>query len=120
MVLQHDDALSDIASKIIQFRDKRDWAQFHDPKNLAQALSIEAAELQEIFLWLTTEESRRLSADKLEQVQEEIADIFIYLTYLCHAFNIDLMAAVAHKLEMNASKYPVIKAKGNRRKYTNL
>ena len=71
--------LEAIQKKIIAFRNERDWAQFHDPKNLAEALSIEAGELQENFLWKTTEQSRNLTAEELKNVKEELADIF--LTY---------------------------------------
>ncbi len=74
-------ALRDIQKKILSFRNERDWAQFHDPKNLAEALSIEAGELLENFLWKTTEQSRNLTAEELKNVKEELADIFIFLTY---------------------------------------
>jgi NTP pyrophosphatase (non-canonical NTP hydrolase) len=113
-------SLSEIANNIIQFRDDRDWGQYHDPKNLAQALSIEVAELQEIFLWQTLAESRKLSSEKIKRVKEEVADIFIYLTYLCHTYNIDLLEAVEAKLQKNSLKYPIAKAKGSRKKYTEL
>jgi len=73
--------LKSAKEKIIQFRNDRDWEQFHNPKNLAQALSIEAAELQEIFLWKSTEESGDLSQDEIDRVKEELADIFICLTF---------------------------------------
>ncbi len=77
--------MSDLASsqqKIIAFRNERDWAQFHDPKNLAEALSIEAGELLENFLWKTIGQSKNLPEEELKKVKEEIADIFIFLTYL--------------------------------------
>ena len=115
-----DDDLKSIAEKIIKFRDERNWAQYHDPKNLSQALGIEAAELQEIFLWKTPEESRNLSEEDVSRVEEEIADVFIYLTYLCHEFEIDLFNAALKKIEKNGDKYPVEKAKGSNRKYSEL
>ena len=115
-----DNDLKSITEKIIQFRDARQWAQYHDPKNLSQALGIEAAELQEIFLWKTPEESRKLSQKDILRVSEEIADIFIYLTYLCHEFKIDLFDATLKKIEMNSEKYPVEKSKGSNRKYSEL
>jgi NTP pyrophosphatase (non-canonical NTP hydrolase) len=112
--------LKSITEKIIAFRDARDWAQYHDPKNLSQALSIEAAELQEIFLWKTRQESRELSEKDIEKVSDEIADVFIYLTYLCHEFKIDLLDATRKKIEKNGEKYPVQKSKGSNRKYDEL
>jgi NTP pyrophosphatase (non-canonical NTP hydrolase) len=112
--------LPSIQKKIIQFRNARDWAQFHDPKNLAEALSIEAGELLENFLWKSIEQSRQLSTDELTNVKEEIADIFIFLTYLCNEFKIDLFDAVRAKVALNEEKYPVDKAKGSAKKYTDL
>ena len=112
-----DNDLKSITEKIIQFRDAREWKQYHDPKNLYQALGIEAAELQEIFLWKTAEESRNLSEKDVSRVKEEIADVFIYLTYLCHEFDIDLFDATLKKIKKNGEKYPVEKAKGASKKY---
>jgi NTP pyrophosphatase (non-canonical NTP hydrolase) len=106
--------------KILKFRDDRDWAQYHDPKNLSQAISIEAAELQEIFLWKTVAESRTVPAAKIDQIKEELADIFIFMAYLCAEFNIDLLAEVEKKLEKNARRYPIEKSKGRHAKYTEL
>jgi len=110
--------LSAVQRKILDFRNARDWAQFHDPKNLAEALSIEAGELLENFLWKTTEQSRNLTAEKLKNVKEELADIFIFLTYLCEEYKIDLMNEVESKVAHNELKYPVEKAKGSSKKYT--
>jgi len=112
--------LESIQKKILSFRNERDWAQFHDPKNLAEALSIEAGELLENFLWKTTDQSRNLTASELKNVKEELADIFIYLAYLCEEYKIDLLKEVESKIAQNASKYPVEKAKGSNRKYTSL
>lgn len=112
--------LEEIQRKIIAFRNERDWAQFHDPKNLAEALSIEAGELLENFLWKTTEQSRNLTAEELKNVKEELADIFIFLTYLSEEYKIDLLAEVDKKIAHNATKYPVEKAKGSNRKYKDL
>jgi len=115
-----DNDLKSITEKIIQFRDARQWGQYHDPKNLSEALGIEAAELQEIFLWKTPEESRNLSQKDTSRVSEEIADIFIYLTYLCYEFKIDLFDATLKKIEKNAVKYPIEKSKGSSKKYDEL
>ena len=112
--------LAAIQQKIIAFRDERDWAQFHDPKNLAEALSIEAGELLENFLWKTTEQSRKLTVEELKNVNEELADIFIFLTYLCAEYKIDLLAEVEKKIALNEAKYPVEKAKGSAKKYSAL
>jgi NTP pyrophosphatase (non-canonical NTP hydrolase) len=111
---------SALQKKIIAFRNERDWAQFHDPKNLAEALSIEAGELLENFLWKTTEQSRNLSAEELKNVSEELADIFIFLTYLSEEYKIDLLKEVEKKIAHNEAKYPVEKAKGSAKKYTDL
>ena len=112
--------LESIQEKIISFRNERDWAQFHDPKNLAEALSIEAGELLENFLWKTTEQSRNLTAEEVKNVKEELADIFIFLAYLCEEYNINLLHEVEHKLLLNEKKYPVHKSKGSNKKYTDL
>ena len=112
--------MDSVIKKIIKFRDDRDWKQFHDPKNIAEAISIEAAELQEIFLWMSTEESRSLPDEKVKKVREEAADIFIFLTYLCNHFDIDIREAVKNKIEKNNRKYPVHKAKGSSKKYTDI
>jgi NTP pyrophosphatase (non-canonical NTP hydrolase) len=112
--------LEAIQKKILSFRNERDWAQFHDPKNLAEALSIEAGELLENFLWKTTEQSRNLSPEELKNVKEELADIFIFLTYLCEEYKIDLLKEVENKIAHNAAKYPIEKAKGSKKKYTEL
>ncbi len=111
---------NDIKQKIISFRNERDWAQFHDPKNLAEALSIEAGELLENFLWKTTEQSRNLTAEELKNVKEELADIFIFLTYLSEEYKIDLLKEVESKIAVNEVKYPVEKARGSNKKYMQL
>ena len=115
-----EDNLKSITKKIGHFRDAREWSQYHDPKNLSQALGIEAAELQEIFLWKTPEESRNLSEKDISRVEEEIADVFIYLTYLCQEFKIDLFDATLKKIEKNTVKYPTEKSKGSNKKYNEL
>lgn len=106
--------------RLVEFRDRRDWAQFHDPKDLAEAISIEAAELLELFLWKTPEESRKLSEKDRAHAAEEIADVFIYLALLSHELGVDIEKAVLEKLKKNEAKYPEDKAKGNARKYTEL
>ena len=116
-----EDRLSQISEKVIQFRDSRDWKQFHDPKNLAEAIIIEAGELLEKFLWIkNTDKSYDLSHSKRIEVEEEIADIAIYLMYLCEGLNIDLPRVVENKIEINEKKYPIEKAKGSSKKYKDL
>ena len=103
---------------LLEFRRKRNWEQFHTPKELAAALAIEASELPEVFQWKSDEEVARLLASPArERVTDEIADVAIVLSYLCHDLGIDLDAAVLAKLKKNEAKYPVEKAFGNAKKY---
>ena len=91
------------------FAAERDWAQFHSPKNLASALSVEAAELLEHFQWLTEVQSQSLMPDKTAEVAAEAADVFLYLLQLCDKLGIDLIAAAQAKMLVNARKYPVVR-----------
>jgi NTP pyrophosphatase (non-canonical NTP hydrolase) len=100
------------------FARERDWDQFHSPKNLAAALSVEAAELLEHFQWMTEEQSRALGEEKRSQVAEEVADVFLYLLQLSDKLGIDVLAAAQCKLEINAAKYPVDLARGSSKKYS--
>ncbi len=102
------------------FTQERDWAQFHAPKNLACALSVEAAELLEHFQWLTEDQSRNLTEAQRAQVGTEAADVLLYLLQLCDQLGIDLAAAAQAKLQANAQKYPAAKARGRSAKYTDL
>lgn len=113
------DRYEQLRDAMISFRDAREWRQFHDAKNLAEGLSLEAAELLEIFLWKTTDESRAMVADGAVQakVREEVADCFLYCILMADAFGIDLIEAGQKKIEINAQKYPVEKARGRRDKY---
>ncbi len=99
--------------KLLQFREDRDWKKFHSLKNLACSISIEANELLELFQW--GEECKDIS-----KLKEEIADIGIYISYLCHDMGIDIFQAMMEKIEMNEKKYPVWKSKGTSRKYNEL
>jgi dCTP diphosphatase len=112
------DSLSELRTRINQFVRERDWEQFHSPKNLAMAMIVEAAELVEHFQWDTLEESRQMTAEKREQVGHELADTFVYLLRIAEVTGIDLIAAANAKIELNALKYPVDKAKGSNAKYT--
>jgi dCTP diphosphatase len=114
------DALLDLRDRQRRFAAERDWQQFHAPKNLAIAVSIEAAELLEHFQWLSQEASRRLPAADLAKVREELADVLLYLVRLADELGVDLAAAARDKIELNTLKYPVDKARGNSRKSTDL
>src|SRR5688572_30625673 len=109
-----DDRLSVLTEEIVRFRDERDWAQFHTPRNLAAALSIEAAELQETMLWKTDAQVHDELADtsRAARVREEVADVLIYALLLCHASGITPAQAIRDKLEQNRAKYPPDKARG--------
>jgi dCTP diphosphatase len=114
------DAWQALLDEARRFRDARDWSQFHTPQNLAAAIAIEAAELQERFLWKTDKEiARDLKAgSKREAVVEEVADVFLFALLLADCLEIDVGQAIADKLAANEQKYPVALARGNARKYT--
>ncbi len=101
-----------------RFAEARDWQQFHTPKNLAMALSVEAAELLECFQWLTPEQSAQLAGRDRLAVEEEVADVLLYLLRLCDVLGIDLLQAAQRKMAVNARKYPVALARGSARKYS--
>lgn len=106
--------------RIRAFRDARDWMQFHNPKNLAGSIVIEAAELLEHFQWKTPEESENLDAAKREAIAHEMADVAVYLLELADNLGIDLLQAIDRKMTVNEAKYPVEKARGSAAKYTEL
>lgn len=113
--------INDLTKKVIKFRDVRDWKKFHNPKDLALSLTLEAAELLEHFQWKSKEEVEKyVKSDNVKEIEKEIADICIYLLYLCHGLKIDLKKAVEQKLIEQNKKYPVAKAKGRHTKYTKL
>ena len=112
--------LKTLTRKVIAFRDARNWRQFHNPKDVAISLTLEAAELLEHFQWKNPEEiARHVKARKLE-ISEELADVMYWVLLLSHDLDIDLGAAMAHKLKKNAKKYPVKKARGRHTKYDKL
>ena len=109
--------INELIEALIKFRDERDWAQFHDSKNLAAAISIEAAELNELFLWKTIKESEEV--DK-ERIKEELADILAFSLLLVSKHKFDVVKILKEKIAKNSEKYPISKAKGSARKYTEL
>jgi NTP pyrophosphatase (non-canonical NTP hydrolase) len=113
-------SLEALAAELRNFATERDWDQFHSPKNLVMALSVEVSELIEHFQWLTEEQSSALPPKKLQQVREEIGDVLIYLTRLADKLGVDMLEAAAKKLEVNRAKYPAEKVRGSAKKYTEL
>lgn len=98
--------LKDLQLQLIDFANARNWNQFHSPKNLTMALSVEVAELMEHFQWMTEENSRTVNGDTLDAVKEEVADVLLYLLQICNQLNIDPIEAAQQKLVKNAVKYP--------------
>jgi len=111
------DKYNKIIQELIQFRNDRDWEQFHDSKNLALAISLEAAELNELFLWKKDDEVENINKDRLK---EEIADILSFTFLLAEKHNLNVFDIVSEKIKKNAEKYPVDKAKGTAKKYNEL
>lgn len=109
--------LDEVIKKLIKFRDERDWEQFHNSKDLALAISIETAELNELFLWKTAEESEKVD---LKRLKEELADILSYAFLLAEKHGLNPFEIISEKIKINAEKYPVEKAKGTATKYTEL
>jgi dCTP diphosphatase len=115
---REDLGLEDLRSAISAFIQERDWEQFHSPKNLAMALSVEVAEIVEHFQWLTEEESQNLLPEKLTEIREEIGDVMIYLTELADTLGIDPVEAARAKVAINGQKYPAELVRGKASKYT--
>ncbi len=112
------DSIDQLRARVNQFVEARDWAQFHSPKNLAMAMIVEAGEVVEHFQWMTEEGSRNLSAEQRELVGQELSDTLVYLLRIAEVCDIDLLEAANKKINLNAKKYPVDKAKGSNAKYT--
>ena len=109
-----------LIGKILEFRKKRDWEKFHNPKNLAISISLEAAELLENFQWKNLEESIESAGENKGKISEEVADLLIYIFYLCNDLGIDFVDAIDKKIKKNNKKYPVDKSKGKSDKYNEL
>jgi len=117
--------IEELTETIVKFRDERDWAQFHNAKDLSLALSIEAAELNQLFLWKSPEEANVAkgvdSAQRsYEKIKEELADVLNYALLIANKYNFDVAQIILDKIEKNAQKYPVEKAKGTAKKYNEL
>lgn len=110
-------SFEEAATKALAFRNERDWTQFHNPKDLAISISLEAAELLEVFQWSGTDLE---VANKADRAKEEMADVVIYCIYLANSLGVDLAEAISCKIDSNARKYPIEKARGNARKYNEL
>jgi len=106
--------IEQIIKKLVEFNNERDWDQFHNPKDLAVAINVEAGELLELFLWKNPED-----ADK-EKVKKELADIFAFAFLLANKYNLDVREIIQEKIEENGRKYPIEKAKGSAKKYNEL
>lgn len=106
--------IEEIIQELIQFRNERDWDQFHNPKDLAIALNIEASELLELFLWKSYEEAN------IDKIKEELADVFAYAFLIAQKYNLNVKDIVSEKIKLNAEKYPIEKSKGTSKKYNQL
>jgi NTP pyrophosphatase (non-canonical NTP hydrolase) len=106
--------IEEITQELLKFRNERDWEQFHNPKDLALAINVEAGELLELFLWKNSESANT------EKIKEELADVFAYAFLLAEKYNLDVKEIVLDKISKNGEKYPVEKAKGTAKKYDEL
>ena len=106
--------IADITNKLIEFRDERDWLQFHNPKDIAIALNVEAGELLELFLWKQPDEVDQ------EKIKEELADVFAFAFFLANKYGFDVKKIILDKLKQSAEKYPIDKARGTAKKYNEL
>ena len=118
--MDRNDSLNQLSAALADFVNERDWDQFHNPKNLAMALTAEAGELLEHFQWLSEAEADSLSDEQRAEVAMELADILMFLLRLADRLHVDLLEAAAGKLELNRQKYPVEKARGLATKYDKL
>jgi NTP pyrophosphatase (non-canonical NTP hydrolase) len=113
-----DKKIKELTDRIISFRNARDWKQFHNPKDLALSLVLESAEVMEHFQWKSLEEMEKYVVDKKDDIGEELADVLYWVLLMSNDLNIDILAALENKIKKNEDKYPVEKAKGNAKKYT--
>jgi dCTP diphosphatase len=113
--------LDELTNAIVQFRDERDWKQFHSAKNLTMSVAIEAAELMELFQWAQTDaEQKAIANERTEDLQDELADVLIYTLLLCHDLGVKPADAITEKIEKNRANYPVELARGSAKKHSEL
>ena len=112
--------LDNIRNEILRFRDERDWKQFHNPKDLAISLTLEASEVLEHFQWKNPEETANHIVTKKDDIAEELSDVLYWVLLMSHDLNIDILEALENKIRKNEEKYPVEKSAGNHKKYTEL
>ena len=115
-----DTTLNDLSHKLADFASERDWDQFHNPKDLAISLALEAAEVMEHFQWKSPAEMAEHSIRHKEDIADEIADVFYWVLLLSNKLDVDLVAAFQRKMKKNEAKYPIAKARGSHKKYTEL
>lgn len=112
--------LGQIQKKMANFAQEREWQQFHSPKNISMALTVESSELMEIFQWMSEEDSKNPDTKTREKIKEEVADVLLYTFRLADLLNINIEEVISKKMEKNARNYPIEKSKGNSKKYTEL
>ena len=112
-----DKSLNSVRKKLLEFRNSRDWEQFHDGKNLALSLSLEASEVLELFQWTKDND---IQEGKLDELQDELSDVFLYTILIAEKYDIDLIDSALKKIDKNIEKYPVDKSKGSSKKYDEL
>lgn len=112
--------LTPIIARIRQFNEDRDWRQFHNPKDMALSLVLEAAEVMEHFQWKNAEQMTAHVAEHQEDVADELADVLYWVLHMSDEFGIDILAALNRKMDKNEAKYPVEKARGSAKKYNEL
>ncbi|SRR6266404_2053280 len=112
--------LDDLQKRVVNFRNARDWEQFHNPKDLAVSMLLEAAEFLEHFQWKSSDEIKAHLKEKGQDVSDELADVLYWVLLIAHDMKIDLAEAFERKMQQNETKYPVSKAKGSHKKYTEI
>ncbi len=112
--------IHEITKKIIDFRDDRDWKQFHNPKDVALSMVLEAGEVMEHFQWKSKEEIEQYVISNKDEIGDELADVFYWVLLMAHDLDIDILSSVERKMQKNNAKYPVEKAKGKHTKYNKL
>ena len=112
--------MKELQRRLQEFNAERDWDKYHSPKNLAIGISVEANELLDLFMWMTEDESKQPSEQRLERIKEEVGDVTIQLVNFCHKLGIDPVKCAYEKIEINRKKYPVERSFGSAKKYDEL